>query len=92
MNNFEIVIIPLFVAMFCIFSNIDKGDKLESTIHRWDSYEVEKKDTGERRQIVDGETLVFERLEIHATTLAPGKAPHASHTHQDVEELIIVKE
>lgn len=92
MNNFEIIIIPLFIAMFSIFSNIDKGDKLESTIHRWDSYEVEKKDTGERRQIVDGETLVFERLEIHATTLAPGKAPHASHTHQDVEELIIVKE
>jgi len=65
---------------------------LQSKVYNWDYLEVEKTDSGERRQVLDGPTGGFERLEIHATTLMPGMAPHSSHVHADEEELIIVKE
>ncbi len=61
-------------------------------VHNWNKLEVQATSSGERRQILNGQTQVFDHFEIHATTLKPGKAPHKSHTHQDIEELIIVKE
>ena len=36
-------------------------------------------------------TPTLDELEIHISTLAPGKSPHAPHQHQH-EELLIVKE
>ncbi len=65
---------------------------LASNIYNWNNLKVEKTASGERRQILDGSTDEFARLEIHATTLTPGQAPHASHTHAEEEELIIIKE
>jgi (S)-ureidoglycine aminohydrolase len=44
------------------------------------------------RQILQGSTRDLAILEIHGSTLAPGKAPHSSHTHEGEEELVIVKE
>jgi (S)-ureidoglycine aminohydrolase len=49
-------------------------------------------ETRERRQVLDGSTADLDRLEIHTSTLEPGKSPHASHTHADEEELIIIRE
>lgn len=80
----------LSISAFVIKPNVMK--KLESKVHNWNSLEVQTTNSGERRQVLDGQTKVFDRLEIHVTTLLPGKAPHLSHTHQDFEELIIVKE
>ncbi len=92
MNHIETAIIPLLMVILSFFTIINKGDNLESTVHNWNSLKIEPTKTGERRQIVDGETMAFEHLEIHVTTLTPGKAPHGSQTHRDFEELIIVKE
>jgi len=69
------------------------GEKhLASNVYNWNNLELEKTKSGERRQVLDGPTDGFDRLEIHATTLMPGQAPHDSHVHADEEELIIVKE
>ncbi len=71
---------------------IAQSDSLESNVYRWRGLQVEKSEARDRRQILKGSTTDLEYLEIHATTVAPKKSPHASHIHNDTEELIIVKE
>jgi len=67
-------------------------EKLNSYAYSWDDLRVEKTNSGERRQIFEGYTNTLTYFEVHVTTLNPGKAPHESHVHTDMEELIIVKE
>ena len=64
---------------------------IDSQVFRWEEAPLETTATGERRQILEGSSTHFSWLEVHATTLEPGTAPHASHSHSDQEELIIVK-
>ena len=66
--------------------------KLETFAYNWDNIAVEKTISGERRQIFEGYTNILSYFEVHVTTLKPGNAPHDSHVHTDMEELIIVKE
>ncbi|MCB0843474.1 MAG: cupin domain-containing protein [Bacteroidetes bacterium] len=73
------------------------GDRAElitvdSKVYAWAALPVEEKETGPRRQILDGGTTHLERLEIHATTLKANLAPHPPHVHDDEEELLIVKQ
>ena len=63
-----------------------------SGVFNWKNSPIIKEATRDRRQLVDGTTVDLSSLEIHTSTLEPGKAPHPSHTHTDEEELIIVKE
>jgi (S)-ureidoglycine aminohydrolase len=67
-------------------------DPVQSGVYRWNELKAEQMETRERRQVLDGSTTDLDRLEIHASTLEPGKSPHTSHTHADEEELIIIKE
>lgn len=83
--------IILLFAVFCT-SAMAQVDSLESNVYRWNNLQVEKSGTRERRQILEGNTTDLEYLEIHATTVAPQQSPHASHSHDDSEELVIVKE
>lgn len=84
------------ITLLCIIAitHFESNDEktMDAKVHNWDQLEVKKTKSGERRQILDGKTEVFEHFEIHVTTLDPGKAPHGSHTHYDHEELILVKE
>jgi quercetin dioxygenase-like cupin family protein len=43
------------------------------------------------RQVFRAPTATLDELEMHVTTLAPGKSPHPPHKHPE-EELIIIKE
>jgi (S)-ureidoglycine aminohydrolase len=83
-------LIPL-CAVFCT-SAIAQVDSLESNVYRWNNLQVEKSETRERRQILKGSTTDLEYLESHVTTVEPKQSPHASHRHNDSEELIIVKD
>lgn len=67
-------------------------EHLNTHVYDWNKLEVVKTSSGEKRQIFEGKTSVLDYLEAHVTTLNPGKAPHGSHVHTDMEELIIVKE
>lgn len=67
-------------------------EKLKTSVYDWNDLLVNKTKTGENRQIFEGYTNFLSYFEVHVTTLNPGKAPHGSHVHSDMEELIIVKE
>jgi len=64
---------------------------LTSAVYAWDDMEVTKTKAGERRQVFNGPTEAFEYLQVHVSTVEPGTAVHAAHTHDDREELIIIK-
>jgi (S)-ureidoglycine aminohydrolase len=84
--------ILLIALVFSGALAVAQENAVESRVYRWNELKVEKMETRERRQVLDGGTTHLDRLEIHTSTLQPGKSPHASHTHTDEEELIIVKE
>lgn len=69
-----------------------KTDSVKSGVYSWSNSKAEKEETRSRKEILEGSTLDLAYLEIHTSTLQPGKAPHPPHTHADTEELIIVKQ
>lgn len=83
----------LILAIISISPGISQNlEKLTSFAYNWDNLQTEKTSSGERRQIFEGYTNTLSYFEVHVTTLKPGNAPHKSHMHADMEELIIVKE
>lgn len=89
----------LFAAMLSVLITAAQSSNTSSTpdapvqsdVYVWKNLPVEKKPTSERRQILNGSGPVLTNLEIHATTIDPGTAPHAPHHHEE-EELFIIKE
>jgi len=69
-----------------------KNDSLRSNVYSWNKLEPIKEDTRVRRQVLEGKTFALSYFEIHASTLEPGQAPHPPHVHDDMEELMIIKE
>ena len=69
-----------------------KTDSLLPTVYYWNKLEAVKEDTRIRRQVLEGSTTSLSYFVVHSSTLEPGKAPHAPHTHADQEELMIIKE
>lgn len=86
------IFVPIVFASNYKPNGMSSEKHLTSLVYNWNSLIIEKTTSGERRQVLDDPTDFFDRLEIHATTLLPGQAPHSSHLHADEEELIIVKE
>ncbi|MDB4584938.1 cupin domain-containing protein, partial [Draconibacterium sp.] len=80
----------LVVCSSAIFAQ--KMEKLKTYAYDWNKLEVVKTKSGEKRQVFEGHTNALTYFEVHVTTLNPGKAPHGSHVHDDMEELIIVKD
>lgn len=64
---------------------------LTSTIFDWDKLPVEKKPTGERRQICEGTTPTLAQFRSHVTTLPPHSPWPAAEAHTN-EEIVIIKE
>lgn len=63
----------------------------KSTVYDWSTADTKPNDWGKVRQVMRTPTPTLDELEIHISTLAPGKSPHAPHQHEH-EELLIVKE
>src|SRR5215510_14287729 len=63
----------------------------KSTVYDWSTADTKPNDWGAVRQVMRTATPTLDELEIHISTLAPGKSPHAPHQHQH-EELLIVKD
>ena len=64
---------------------------VKSDVYTWKNLQVEKTASSERRKIIDGTGAVLTNLEIHATTLEPGKGPQPAHKHEE-EVMILIKE
>jgi (S)-ureidoglycine aminohydrolase len=75
-----------------ILATAQQKDTVVSHVYRWNELAVTKEETRLRRQILEGNTTMLSYFEVHTSTLEPGKAPHPPHKHDDLEELIIVKE
>jgi quercetin dioxygenase-like cupin family protein len=63
----------------------------KSTVYEWTTAETKPNDWGAVRQVMRTPTPTLDELEIHISTLQPGKSPHPPHQHQH-EELLIIKE
>lgn len=57
----------------------------------WNEMKFTPHDKGGRRNVVDKRTALFERFEMHITTLNAGLTSHDPHTHTP-EEIILIKE
>lgn len=69
-----------------------KKDSLPPAVYRFTELTRVSDSSRTRMQVMEGGTSSLANLEVHVTTLAPGKAPHPPHLHEDMEELVIVKE
>ena len=63
----------------------------KSTVYEWSTADTKPNDWGAVRQVMRTPTPTLDELEIHISTLQPGKSPHAPHQHQH-EELLIVRQ
>ncbi len=82
----------IFLGMFLFFNNGSFIEQVESKVYSFSKAKIEKTSSGEKRQLIDGETTHLENFEIHTTMLEPGNAPHGSQVHADYEEIVFVKE
>ena len=80
-----------FVWLFYLTPICGLSQAISSGVYVWAQAPVVKKATTEQRTLLEGNTLDFRHIKIHATTLQPHQAPHPAHKHDD-EELIIIKE
>lgn len=71
---------------------IAQSDTLRSAVYNWSTIQPVKTETRETKKVLDGSTLDLEHLEIHTSTIGPGAINHPPVIHNDVDELILVKE
>jgi len=56
----------------------------------WDQWSVQENDKGERRQVFDRFTAMFQKMELHVTSLNAGQVSHSPHKHPQ-EEIILIR-
>jgi quercetin dioxygenase-like cupin family protein len=89
----------IFIALIAISSTLcvmavaaaQKSSVLQTSVFDWDSIPAKLTEVGSMRSFFRTPTATLEELELHVTTLDPGKASHPPHQHPN-EELVIVKE
>ena len=80
------------VAVACTVGGFALEDPLpliSSSVFDWNSVQAKSTETGSVRSFFKVRTPTLEQLEVHVTTLNPGKAPHPPHRHPNEEMLII---
>jgi XRE family transcriptional regulator, regulator of sulfur utilization len=70
---------------------VDEAKMIGPSVYDWTKISAQKTEVGEVRSFFHGPTKTLEQLEVHVTTLNPGKASHPPHKHPN-EEMIIIRE
>ena len=70
---------------------VDEAKMIGPSVYDWTKISARKTEVGEVRSFFHGPTKTLEELEVHVTTLDPGKASHPPHKHPN-EEMIIIRE
>ena len=73
------------------FAIADQGPVMGSAAFDWNSIPAKSTDVGSVRSFFKARTPTVEELEVHVTTLDPGKSPHAPHRHPN-EEMVILRQ
>ena len=73
------------------FGLANQESVMGSTVIDWNSIAAKPTEVGSVRSFFKARTATLYELEMHVTTLKPGKSPHEPHRHPN-EELIIVKQ
>src|SRR6201998_2942557 len=73
------------------FAGAEELPMLGSAGFDWNSVAAKPTESGSVRSFFKGRTPTLEQLEVHVTTLNPGKSPHPPHRHPN-EEMIIVRQ
>ena len=60
-----------------------------SSVFDWNAVAAKPTEVGSVRSFFKMRTATLEQLEVHVTTLNPGKSPHPPHRHPNEEMLII---
>src|SRR5262245_3646242 len=84
-------IVVAVAALSSIATLVAQQQIQKSTVYEWTAAGTKPNDWGAVRQVMRAPTPTLDELEIHISTLQPGKSPHAPHQHQH-EELLIVKD
>lgn len=85
-------ILTSITLLFSASPAFSQSDSLPPRVYEFAKLATVKEPTRERKQILQGSTTSLSHFEVHASTVPPAKAPHPPHVHDDMEELIIVKE
>jgi (S)-ureidoglycine aminohydrolase len=80
------------LVLLTTFPSMAQQPTLSSGLFDLSTAEVQLRESGKRMPLLLGASRDFDYLEMHATTLLPSASPHEPHAHDDIEELIIVKE
>jgi XRE family transcriptional regulator, regulator of sulfur utilization len=85
----------LMVALMAIacaaggFAIAEELPTISSSVFEWNSVIAKPTEVGSVRSFFKVRTPTLEQLEVHVTTLNPGKSPHPPHRHPNEEMLII---
>ena len=82
------------VAAVCTAGGLAIAEELPimgSSVFDWNTVTAKPTEVGSVRSFFKVRTSTLEQLEVHVTTLNPGKSPHPPHRHPN-EEMIIVRE
>jgi (S)-ureidoglycine aminohydrolase len=86
------VLAVLFVTTTAVAQTESSINKpVQSDVYAWKNLQVEKLENAERRRILNGSGPVMSKVEIHASTIDPGKGPRPGNKHEE-EVLVIIKE
>jgi quercetin dioxygenase-like cupin family protein len=92
MKRIQLAALIVLVAATSSLATLAAQKRVQkSTVYEWSTAETKPNDWGAVRQVMRTPTPTLDELEIHISTLAPGKSPHAPHQHEH-EELLIVKD
>jgi (S)-ureidoglycine aminohydrolase len=80
------------LTFFITTNLLAQKDSLPSAVYNWSKLETQKAEGRETKKVLEGSTLDLAHLEIHTSTIGPGTTNHPPRAHNDVEELILVKE
>jgi (S)-ureidoglycine aminohydrolase len=72
--------------------NISRGKASGGSLMKdWNELPVKQTNKGESRQVFDRPSSMFERFEVHATTLNSLQESHPPHTHRAEEIMMLMK-
>lgn len=87
----------LFIALVAIAGTAgaialaNQTPVMGSAVFNWNDIQAKPTEVGSVRSFFKARTATLDELEIHVTTLEPGKTSHPPHQHPN-EELIIIKQ